>query len=920
MHTPKPVLVLIRYNKKARLSPEGFLPITSVTEVAPELCRPSCELEGADEEREEWKIYTHLRAEGKAGIHLALKLEPPEYAKSYRVTISPTRHGGEQELRRYPDTPGPDDKQVYFIIPARFRKEDENLLILPGPSGNIASAGQQFIHIHGPTNRSVRLRVCPSGFSEEEYRLILQDLALIHRQLLMGQGKAQAVTVGQREAFWKAKALDVERQAAQMRAILRRLEAAPERELIAAQSRLPSYKLKKLSPKTLMDQAAGKRLLRAGIHEESFQIYEHRMIRTYLENLKRLAGQYRALEKRERRALAGEPIGETERQTARAQLSRAVRELFLTPKAPSAYPNIRLPIRIYGEPQLQKKGSYEYGELFVTCLLGDAQPILACDAAFLRFPNCLLAQLGMKLWHNGRQALFFRQCVEKLQQRWGRGTGPFEAVFTGRFSLSYTQQLTRCRVEIQELTAMEIPGQGALRLQDLFSGRETQEDWMRHIWDNLDQAIPDGSDELFHHITLLRRADFQRELLAREDSRWDALERQLDQLLKTSPLLRGAGTGERLHTSNLFAKHRYYRRAYRLMRETQPQFAGIELWEGEPLPVDETNKIYELWCLFKMLSIWICDYAFTLHSPTIEALTGQVLRHLRCEAYNVDTIVLKKEGNHLAGMELRLDYDRPRPFREDGRETYLRPDYFLTVRYGGETYRFCMDAKYRNYDPEQMTKEAWYEDILEVALDKYLFRLRQSLDAGEELDGSYILHSDAGSRGAGGQDVGRYFWSKIAISSEDPDAGPEEKEGIKRYLARKGRGRREAEILSRLPGELREVRDCQFGSVCFTPLSDRLPDAAFRGLMQMIMEHFLGLYRAKCWMCGSEDLEVQKLLTGANFTKYHIICKNCKEFWVESHCLNSQCNRKLGKHSHNYYRVKTGRLWNIICPDCGARF
>lgn len=219
-----------------------------------------------------------------------------------------------------------------------------------------------------------------------------------------------------------------------------------------------------------------------------------------------------------------------------------------------------------------------------------------------------------------------------------------------------------------------------------------------------------------------------------------------------------------------------------------------------------------------------------------------------------------------------------------------------------------MDAKYHNYAPDQMTMDAWYYDLIEVALQKYLCTLGTALEAEEDemidsscILGSYILHSDSSSRDCvGEQPIGRYFWSRFV---KDP-------------------------VWDQLTQELRETKDCRFGSICFTPLSDGAPDAAFRGLMQMIMEHFLGkihpekMYREKCWICGSEEIDLNKLPTFGNKMKYHIVCSRCKEFWVENHCYNSGSicgGRELGKHLHNYYRVQPGSIWNVVCPECGSK-
>lgn len=66
------------------------------------------------------------------------------------------------------------------------------------------------------------------------------------------------------------------------------------------------------------------------------------------------------------------------------------------------------------------------------------------------------------------------------------------------------------------------------------------------------------------------------------------------------------------------------------------------------------------------------------------------------------------------------------------------------------------------------------------------------------------------------------------------------------------------------------VESLRFGAICFTPHAD----APFRGLMQMMMEHFLGkdfpdAYLKKCWICGSEDVDHKLRYTAAGNKKYY---------------------------------------------------
>lgn len=917
MQMPKPVLVLVEYSddrKKLKQSESGppseySAPITRFVELDPALCDPPCELEGD----KSWTIFTHLRVEGeKEYARLALKLPAP--APEYRITVSPDLTGaGEEELLRYPA-----GEWVYFYIPTKFQRDGK---VLPSAYENAVSAGKQFIHIScgDQVLEPIFLRICPSSLTEQEYAFLLQDIALLQRQLLMGKTKKATVSVGQR---WEEAALDVEKQTAQMKAILRRLETAPERELVSECFRLPYHKIKRLTPKTLVDQASGKRLLRTEVHKDSFNIYEHRMIRTYLENLKKLAGQYRVREQEERKLQVEEQISQQERDDAENQIKKYLDRLFRPVKLQFESMDNRFHLWVCEEthPQWEARKN-DYGRLHILPFLGPDR------AAPLRTDCCRISRFSMNIRSNGRQALFFWLCIEELRKHWEREKCPFQVSFSGKFFASDPRS-GPFWVDVMDLESMEVQGGRLYRLQDYFSGQETWGELLGYMKRFPADMIPDSKDELFYSIALLDQAEFQQKLLAEEEQnpdRWEAVERHIDQLLKGSPLLCGAGSGERLHTSNLFAMHPNYRRAYKLMRETEQQFVGIELWETRSsIRVDHTEKLYELWCLLKMLSIWINDYSFELISHDRKRLTDQILRYLRSgkENLGVETLVLrntlrkwtKNPQETEQVIELRLDYDKKQWIQEGGRRTYLQPDFYLEILYPDSKegiYRFCLDAKYHNYADKQMTKWGWYRNMFEVALDKYIFRLGQGADT--KIHGSYILHSDSRNPN---KNIDRYFWSGYVREENSPDMFQREKHDVEGYLARKVSGQKEQEILDRLPGELDMAADCQFGAVCFTPLND----APFRGLMQMIMEHFLGLYKEKCWICGSDAPAFDTLRTETDFEKYYITCPNCREFWVESHCFSKRCkNRPLGKHRHNYYRTSDS-IWNVICPDCRSRF
>lgn len=894
MRTLEPALALIKYEKDEKS-------VKELTPVPMEDCEPRCELNDPDE----WTIYNHIRANKKkypkaeAFVQLVLMLEPgggaPD-AGAYQVSVLSVAGAADMKMSPYHAPDG-----IWYFVP-------------PKANDSVKCAGRQEILIKyaGEPNesRTVQVYILPSSTDDENYRLMLEEVAQLHQKLLVTRQTAGTVSVGQR---WESVARGLERDVERMGRILYQLENAPDQDLVAVQSRVPSYKVKKLTAKAIVDQEAGRRLVRTSLHTESLDIYEHRMIRAYLEKLRRQVLRYREMERQERADLAGEEISQQELKAAHKCLDKKLRQLSEPiPNPPGGCREFRL--QVEGIPVIRSDGS---NGCFVSCF-----PPGNTRRAVL-FPR----GDGTEGWFNGMalvsgrsvwQHWFLRHCMRKLAQFWENpGHLPSEEVV---FRMSYTRTAIeesrsgykRYKILISHLESMTLPGSPPIQFREFADSLQSikeEEGLIRCIREG---KLPDSreDDSLFYDASLVNLVACRAGLLS-GCSDWDGITQQIDRLLG-SPVLRGRSRkGEQLHASNLFAHHRLYRQAYALMQERREQLSAIDLWMGKSAPVGATHHVYEIWCLLRMLSIWIHDYSFTLVSHTIKQLTDELRRRTECGA--VGPIKLVRKTGALKGMALVMEYNQTFKFMEEGEQKELRPDYCLTICYGGKAYRFFMDAKYHNFSEEQMGIETWYKNLYGVALNKYISRLGDTClgDTGVKVktSGSYILHPDTEERRPkSGWDTREFFWYKsdIAQSKADPES---------------------AKVLSKLHGLLEDeaggggskAESLSFGSICFTPRTE----APFRSLMQMVMEHFLGtdfpdLYLKKCWICGSEDVDCKLKHTVGGNEKYYITCKSCKQFWVRTICAGAGCGRLLGKHRNNYYRIKPGTSWNVICPNCAT--
>lgn len=899
-----PALAVVKYRN------DGVTP-ADVTPIAAEDCRPQCSLTGG----KEWTIYDYMRVgthvDGKKYdlperyyIQLVLKLEPgagPEEAEAYQVCLTTWGDGQDVKLTRYLK-----DGSWYFIPP----RKDES----------VNTVGHQELVIcrtdRPGERRTVQVYIHSSSLDSEAYRRMLEEVARLHQKLLLAQGSAGTVAVGQR---WERAAGDLARDVEELRQVIHRLEAVPDQDLVAVSARVSAHKVKKLSAKTVLDLETGRRLVRTSLHADTLDIYEHRMLRACLEKLRRQAQLYQMAEQGDRRDLAGERVDPQELTQARRRLEERLKD----PRQPDEEDLRAFCLEVLGVPEAgpsKDAGGYQVlyhppGDRRVRVLLHEDR-----DRGLF---NSLVMPASCGVWQCG----FFKYCIDEMIACWESAPRRGGETLKVSFFMTYSSASewigrrdgTSCKVHT--LTAGYLDhmtlGSRSVRFRNYVEDlrarlniRKEQEET------DLIQCIQQGKlpgsgdDGLFCDASLVELAAKQETMLATR-SDWKGLMGQIDRLL-ASPIL-GVRTrrGEQLHASNLFTHHSLYRRAYVLMRRRQEQFEAIDLWAGRDLPLSASPHIYEYWCLLKMLSIWVNDYGFTLETPTIQGLTGDLLRHR--EKVAVGPIRLVKQPGALKGkMVVELEYDRG--FRnnhpKNAFQKQLWPDFCLTVSYRGKTCRFFLDAKYHNY--EQMGIGNWYDTLYDVALRKYLVCLDETtLNDGTPLktSGAYLLHADektGPSRDTGWWDPRKFFWYGTDTKTCSAP-GSESAQALQKAQAQVGKD---------VPNLLRGIESLRFGSVCFTPGTS----IHYRALIQMIMEHFLGfpeLYRGKCWLCGGEDLEVVDEDIGAGYKKYHITCKSCGQFWVQTIC-NLPAHHDLGKHRNNYCRPKQGDPWYVDCPDCAS--
>lgn len=473
-------------------------------------------------------------------------------------------------------------------------------------------------------------------------------------------------------------------------------------------------------------------------------------------------------------------------------------------------------------------------------------------------------------------------------------------------------------------------------------------------------------EEALEKKTAMENLDSQLQDEKKRKKEWAKLDEELRKREETSLMKAAKPVPTPVRTSNLFAFHPDYRKMYAVMLADQRKMEGVEYYAKDPedeFSVARLPYLYEVWCCLKLVEIFIRKYEFRLlniqdteQDAGMDSLREYIRKILSGGKINGSRFDL--QGNVGAEMmAVTIAYDCKFPLdkeklkaggyffrKEDGSldvKACRTPDIVLCMQKGEKNRMFILDAKCRGRHCDGI------QELCETAFQKYTWELGNGMDlakapdfarlTGGRIDGSFILHSCMDSR---------KFREFPGIK---PD-GSEDEEIVVIYDPKNYLGAYPDALASHLWKEKCEENkwavstdgltewarwsggednhENRLGIVAANPKLNKLPH-----LLQMIMERHFGVYRDRCWLCGSRDLDIKQKMTQGNFPKYHIRCKNekCGNRTVETHCANSSCRHtKLGKHLDNYLaqqkkqdrdgnenKGKKGDAhWNVSCPKC----
>lgn len=475
-----------------------------------------------------------------------------------------------------------------------------------------------------------------------------------------------------------------------------------------------------------------------------------------------------------------------------------------------------------------------------------------------------------------------------------------------------------------------------------------QEKLIKKEWDNYisDLDLQFNSESIGFYKESLNSEKQLREInqKLKNQQKWKLLDESLNEIETNSFMVDVKNIRTPIRISNLFAFHPSYQRIYAIMTKNNKEITGIDYYStsnDDEFRVAKLSSLYEIWCCLKLILIFIQNYGFKFISVKskreetgIEGLKNyiqNVLNNNEMSGTQFDLRYAGKEHN----IDITIWYDREikidkEKLKKEGifakkEKTQLRPDIVMKIRVDNKKRLFILDAKYRG-------NGAFYDgmkDICEVAFQKYTLELGHGMNikefdcpnlSNENIDGSFIIHSNS-------------FAKPITIEYNNINI----KYDPKNYLGTYPDKLFAAKWSTKIKENKWEVSCIKFeewvkfkaeiqnhenhiGIIAANPRENKM---AY--LIQMIMEQHFGLYKFRCWICGSDDIHVECKYTEKGYLKYHIICKNpeCKKFMVETHCANSECpshteKLRLGKHYVNYLAQQKNKnaCWNVSCPKC----
>ncbi len=737
--------------------------------------------------------------------------------------------------------------------------------------------------------------VLPSGVTVNEYLVMLNDLISLHDAFVTRSNSA----VGIGEAVD-----DLEEWVTRMKHVLGRIERNPAVNLEKCYTKTPVHKLHKFDSRVFRDymRSGGAGKTASIDYTESLDVYENRVIKTFLERLKNSYDSINTYYKPEKapKMTLSPPIASNTQQGRYKYLGTTIKDplceqtnlekktlkLFVSKKDPSKLGKICF----YHKNRFYKIFTNELNDL------SNRTP----DSPYVPFHKQGTVPSSWAIEYytsNKEEALRFCTILCKLFTASNEQEDWMEVECAMRINNSYNYVTAQGTYEIiSGIPNTNNDYNSIYKIEDAYSEQLKKNGY------NFDIRDPDYEKEFLERSAKIR-SDYNNTCTQDCTKYNDAFEKA-KLLLDYSKWINGIPSESSLtfppSKTPKFARDYNYREIYDLMAKmVNTHYILSGHLDVNAFGVRDTHEIYEYWIFYKILSRLI-ELGFNPDKPESgEALAAETIQKNIFDQFVREGGISHKDFQirlckNINGEYLRIVFYYNHEFKNIHNEKKRTPDYAIFFPDNGHWYFF--DAKYKKFSETHQKKE-----VRDVAAKKYVedmecFSLipKRPEDPPPKIMGSYLIVAEP------------------CVSESTTD-------GLKMFS-------RLLDIEYLTNGETRlygeelksAVTDCgphPIGMVQLTPGNE----TAFNALFKLIFEYKEQSCNV-CWECGSTNISKKTLLTMSGAEKYYVTCKDCGEFRVETHCDVPGQNHILIKHEFDSYhmplKTKDNTLtnWHVKCP------
>lgn len=794
---------------------------------------------------------------------------------------------------------------------------------------------------------------------DENYFSMIEDLVNIYEDIVLDENSG---TYLNKINNWKN---DLDK----LDNLLKKLPSVAETNLEKRETRKRPEKIRNYTSITMYDLYSNPGAkARTLMDVENYDIYEHRMIRSYVENLSILS--VRRIKK-----IEGE-IGENVREDIKDIID--LRDMIK-----EKYDHILKKHRDHKIPSIESVP--KENEITVTIDYHKC-PKIWLEEYYLRqignkekdiifkYGNSGWEGLNIEKFTNGKEPYnIFVDSIPALEWLYRNApkSGAFKVSFTGFIDTSSDNRhknlfikkieivngrswncgsninpdtdLSRWVLSKKEDFANYIIDNSLKKLLDDYLGFIKNKSEIHNTYKNLNNEKKEytvSADKLKKYYTYIRKEKNLNEELGYWRSIYDRTEKILDQDEVISTV-RCKKPSERLHLTNLFAGSDVYRRIFSLIgKQHVDDIFKIGFDEGEKMALTKACNVYEYWCFIRILRIFTEEYRYKpdKDSPGLKELIEEYFSSSGKTRESLE-ITMSRKIPRIKDHSITLIYQgaltRIRP------KGNVYPDFQLIVNSyifdagipRPKTFRFVFDAKYRDFYGS--CGEPRNRLLLDVSAKKYLLNVK------EDVHGSYLLFPVDSGRGNLNDPyrfTDYYGYNVVSLlASAALDSSHKNDPKNNSVMENENIYRKKLKEKLNIPCPDKENDDIndgkinsRIGSVGFYPGKTK----SFKNLIRMIMERIVNVdwdaqyaYNdpSVCWMCGNDSFEVldDYRKENINWKGKAYLCSNtmCEDrFMVKNYC--GKCGEPLIKHSYHYHdyarsvNVMEVRPWNVKCPNC----